>query len=94
MGENIRLVFALPCKNQEKLWNKEQKALYRNLLGEADKIVYIAEEYDLTCLKRRNYYMVQHSAYCICALLHEKSGTAQTVRYARKNGLKIINIAK
>lgn len=93
MGKNIRLIFALPCKNQDALWNEKQKVLYNGLLSEADEIIYVSESYDPFCMKRRNKYMVEHSAYCICALLHEKSGTAQTVRLARKNGLKVINVA-
>lgn len=92
MGRNIRLIFALPCKNQDELWNEKQRGLYQNLLGEADEIVYVSEEYAPSCKKRRNKYMVEHSAYCICALLHEKSGTGQTVRFAHKKGLRIVNV--
>ncbi|MCI1958882.1 MAG: DUF1273 domain-containing protein [Clostridia bacterium] len=97
MGKDIRLVFVLPCKNQDRLWSKQQKILYRNLLSEADEVIYITEKYNMLCIKRRNIYMVNHSAYCICALLKEESRTSRTskiVCYARKNGLKIINIAK
>lgn len=94
MGKKLRLIFALPCKNQDAHWDEKQKELYQNLLGEADEIVYVSEDYDPFCMKRRNKYMVEHSAYCICALLHEKSGTAQTVRFARKKGLKIINVGE
>ena len=68
--------------------------LYRKLLIEADETIYVSEEYNAFCMKKRNNYMVEQSAYCICALLQEKSGTGQTVRYARKKGLQIINVAK
>lgn len=94
MGKKIRLIFALPFKNQDTLWNEKQKELYQNLLGEAEEVTFVSEEYDPFCMKRRNKYMVEHSAYCICALLHEKSGTAQTVRFARKKGVKIINVSQ
>lgn len=93
MGKNVRLIFAVPCKNQDAFGGEKQRELYQNLLGEADEIVYVSEEFDPFCMKRRNKYMVEHSAYCICALLHEKSGTGQTVRFARKKGLRIINVA-
>ena len=93
MGRNISLTFALPCKNQAALWNEKQRELYNRLLGEADKVIYVSGTYDTLCMKRRNQYMVEHSTYCICALLHEKSGTAQTVRFARKKGSKIIHVA-
>lgn len=94
MGKEIRLIFALPCKNQDALWDDKQRELYHNLLGEADEVIYISEDYDPFCMKRRNKYMVEHSAYCICALLHEKSGTGHTVRFARKKGLRVVNVAK
>ena len=67
MGKKLRLIFALPCKNQDAHWDEKQKELYQNLLGEADEIVYVSEDYDPFCMKRRNKYMVEHSAYCICA---------------------------
>lgn len=94
MGHNIRLIFALPCKNQDELWNIEQKKLYHGLLGEADEIIYISEEYFDGCMKKRNQYMVDRSAYCICALIHNTGGTAQTVRYAQSKRVKQINVAK
>ncbi|MDL2289525.1 DUF1273 domain-containing protein [Clostridia bacterium OttesenSCG-928-F22] len=94
MGQDIRLVFALPCRNQDKRWNTGQKQLYHGLLAEADEIIYVSEEYTYDCMERRNRYMVDQSEYCICALLHERSGTGQTVRYARQKERQIVNVAK
>jgi uncharacterized phage-like protein YoqJ len=86
MGRDIRLIFALSCKNQDELWNRKQKKLYRNLLAEADKVIYISEEYHEGCMKKRNQYMIDHSAFCICALLPPFYGTDPTVKYARQQG--------
>ncbi|MDK2812886.1 MAG: hypothetical protein PWQ08_141 [Clostridiales bacterium] len=93
MGRDIRLVFALPCRDQDERWNADQKRLYHNLLAEADEIVFVSEEYTDGCMKKRNRYMVDRSAYCICAQLHPMSGTAQTMRYAQRKGLRVINVA-
>lgn len=93
MGKNIRLIFALPCRDQDVGWSDKQRTLYQNLIKKADKIVYVSEEYNPFCMKRRNYYMVDHSSHCVCALLRERSGTSQTVAYARRKGLQIINVA-
>jgi len=93
VGQNIRLVLALACRNQDALWNDAQKKVYRNLLVEADEVVYISEDYDSECMAKRNKYMVNQSAYCICALLRSFGGTHQTVHYARQRGLRIINVA-
>lgn len=94
MGRKIRLIFALPCKDQDKLWSVEQKRLYRALLVEADEIIYVSQEYHDGCIKKRNRYMADNSAYCICALLRSLNGTDQTVRYARQKGLRVINVAE
>ena len=93
-GVHVKLIFALPCRNQDENWTDIQKYLYNSLLSEADEIYYISEEYTRDCMKKRNYYMVDNSAYCICALSRAKSGTGQTVRYAEQQGLQIINVAK
>lgn len=83
MGHDIRLIFALPCRNQDEFWSEKQKWLYYGLLDEADEVVYVSEEYYDGCMKKRNCYMVDRSAYCICALMCPTGGTAQTVRYGR-----------
>jgi len=92
-GADIRLIFALPCRNQNEKWTDKQKQLYRSLLTEADEIRYVSEEYTPDCMKLRNYYMVDNSTYCICDFTKTISGTGQTVRYARQQGLEIINVA-
>lgn len=92
MGANIRLIFALPCKGQDDVWNEKQRQLYHMLLSEADKVVYVSEKYTEGCMQKRNKYMVDHSAYCICALMRPFNGTEQTVKYARQQRLKIVNV--
>ncbi len=93
MGYDIRLLFALPCQNQDELWSDKEKSLYHNLLAEADDVHYVSEEYYIGCMKKRNQYMVDQSDYCICALLYPQSGTSQTVGYAQCKGLHITNVA-
>ena len=93
-GADVKLIFALPCRNQDEKWTDRQKNLYNSLLSDADEIHYVSEEYTPDCMKERNYYMVDNSAYCICALLDDVSGTGQTVRYAEQQGLEVINVAK
>jgi uncharacterized phage-like protein YoqJ len=93
-GADIRLNFALPCRNQDEKWTDKQKQLYCSLLSEADEIYYVSEEYTPDCMRERNQYMVDNSVFCICALVKDISGTGQTVRYAQQQGLQVINVAK
>ena len=94
MGINVRLIMALPHRGQDDLWTNREKELYNYLLGAADEVIYISESYSSDCMKKRNYYMVDKSEYCICAFTKEISGTGQTVRYAKQKKLQIINVAK
>lgn len=94
LGFNVRLVFALPCTNQVRFWPEEQTRLYKKLLLEADEVRYISEQYSPDCMKKRNFYMIDQSAHCICCLLRDSGGTFQTVAYARHKGLGIINVAE
>jgi uncharacterized phage-like protein YoqJ len=90
---DIRLILALPCRNHDKSWTSEERRIYGNLLSKADEVCYISEEYSEDCMKKRNFHMIDSSAYCICALLRNGSGTGQTVRYARQKGVDVINVA-
>lgn len=93
MGQPVKLIFALPCKDQDALWTDGQKRLYRQLLAEADEVIYVSGQYHNGCMKKRNRYLAEHAQYCLCALHNPLSGTGQTVRFARQNGVVVINVA-
>lgn len=92
MEKEIRLIFALPYRKQDQLWTNKQKSLYGKLLAKADDIVYVSEAHTYGCVKKRNRYMVDSSAFCICGLLCSLNVTDQAVRYAKQKGLRIINV--
>ncbi len=92
-GYAIRLELALPYPDQDRLWPQNIQSQYRQLLESADSVHYLSELYAYDCIRQRNRYLVEHSAFCICALLRSPSGTAQTVHYAEQNGLSVINVA-
>lgn len=72
---SLKLVLALPYMNQEAQWSQRDAAVYRTLLRQADNVVYTSQEYHRGCLFQRNRYLVDHSAYCVCYLLQERTGT-------------------
>ena len=94
IGYDINLVMALPCKGQDDLWSVKEKQLYRQLLDVADVVEYVSETYTSDCMEKRNQYLIDKSEYCICALIRERSGTGQTVRYAKEKNRQIINVAE
>lgn len=89
----LRLILVLPCENQTRGWRSEDIAAYEDIKRRSDKVVYVSREYTLDCMHRRNCHLVDHSGTCICYLTKGIGGTAYTVDYAQKKGLRIINIA-
>lgn len=91
----IYLVLVLPCLGQESLWSQRDAAVYRGLLRQADEVIYTGDAYTRGCMFQRNRYLVNHSAYCLCYLMKTgRGGTAYTVKYARDQGLAVINLAQ
>ena len=90
---DIRLILVLPCVSQADKWPPADIAVYQKIMGQANKIVYTSHEYTAGCMFKRNRHLVDHSSVCICYLEKSNGGTAYTVDYARKCGLKIINLA-
>ena len=89
----IKLILVLPCVTQSKGWKNKDIEIYENIKNHADKIVYTSEDYTRGCMHKRNRHLVAHSSACICYLRNDIGGTAYTVEYAKKQGLKILNIA-
>lgn len=68
-------------------------AEYERIKAQADKVVYMAQQYTPGCMHKRNRHLVDHSGVCVCYLTKESGGTAYTVNYAKRHGVEIINIA-
>lgn len=92
MGEKVKLVLVLPCKDQERSWKRDAQENYRHLLAEADEIQYVSDQYSKDCMERRNQKMVELSDMCIAYMRHDKSGTAQTVRMATEKGIAVVKL--
>lgn len=90
---HIRTHLFLPCKDQDRFWNKEQKAQYQNIISLANSVTYVSEAYTRGVMHKRNAAMVDASS---CAISYcttpQSGGTAYTTRYAYKNGLRVIHI--
>lgn len=93
---HIGLVMVLPCppEQQSLKWSEEQKQRYFKILEQADKVRVLSPQYTNCCMLDRNRYLVDNSAYTICYLRKHSGGTFYTVNYAKRQGLKIIQILK
>jgi len=90
----MKLILVLPCLTQTKRWRPEDVAEYERIKAQADKTVYTSQQYTPDCMHKRNRHLVDNSGVCVCYMTEDIGGTAYTVRYAEKQGLQIINIAR
>ena len=88
----IRLILVLPCLNQTRGWPQADIDTYEEIKRCADKVTYTSEHYFRGCMQKRNRHLVDNSSACICYLTKPTGGTAYTVDYARRMGLRIINV--
>lgn len=89
----MKLILVLPCLTQTRGWPAADVAEYERIKGLADKVVYTSQAYTAGCMHKRNRHLVDNSSVCVCYLTKDSGGTAYTVRYARKRGLEVINLA-
>ena len=89
----VRLILALPGRDQADRWSTEAKQRYRAVLIEADEVWYAAETTATQSLFRRNRYLVDHADCCVAYLNKMSGGTYYTVQYALKANRYIINLA-
>ena len=88
----VKLILALPCRDQAGRWEERDRLLYESIKRRADEVVYVSEQYTRGCMFERNRYMVDHSDICVYCTSGE-GGTAYTVRYAEKKEIPIVNLA-
>ncbi len=91
--KDIKLVGAIPCKNQDSKWNIKQKKRYRKILNQLDTIRCIYKKYNgARCMIERNNFMVNNSSKMIALFNGIDGGTKKTIDYAKKLGLEIVII--
>lgn len=90
----IRLILVLPCPNQTRGWPQSSINLYEDIKRRADKVTYTSEYYFHGCMQKRSRHLVDYSSVCVAYLTKPTGGTAYTVDYARRMGLRVINAAE
>ena len=88
--EKIKIIACVPCLTQAYKFNSEQKKEYERMLEVADEKVLISKEYTKNCMQKRNEFMVDNASALLTYLKRDFGGTANTVKYAKKMGVPII----
>lgn len=94
-NKNIILQAIIPFVEQENMYNDIDKLIYEDVLSKCDIIRVIEKDYSKDVYKNRNKYMIDKSSVLIAItydLSLAKSGTTQTVNFAKKSNVQIINI--
>ena len=89
----ISLELYLPCRNQADGWSERSREYYEYILQNADRVEYLYDTYVKGCMLARNRHMVEGSQFCIGYCTSERGGSAYTLDYAKKNGVRVINLA-
>ena len=89
----LTLNIAIPCPDHMKRWSPAERELFGRVLSRADSVCTVSDEYHRGCMQKRNRYMVDRSSVCIAYMRECKGGTFDTVKYAKKRGLKVVNLA-
>ena len=88
----ISVEAAIPYEGQADRWRSGLRARYLELLRRCDYQTLVQQNYTRDCMMRRNRYMVDHANVLIAAYSGEPGGTMNTMLYAMRRGLDIIEI--
>lgn len=84
---HIQLHLYIPCIDQTAKWKDRDVGLYNKIKEMADEVKFISTKpYTSGCMQQRNRAMVNDAFYGIAYCTNTKSGTYNTVRYAREKG--------
>ena len=90
---HIRLILVLPCRTQTKGWSARDIEIFEEIKADADKVVYLSDQYTPDCMFKRNRYLVDHSSLCVAYMTRPRGGTAYTVAYALQKGVPVIRLS-
>lgn len=90
----IRVVAAVPCRGQDKLWPAAAQREYQQMLSKADEVVLVADlPYSPGLMELRNRWMIDRSGLVIAGWDNRPyGGTYRAIQYAQKLGRDIWTI--
>jgi len=91
---DIHLICALPHPDFETRWKAEWQKRYNAILTQADLVKIVCDSYTPGAYQRRNEWMVDHSSRVIAVYNGEPGGTRNTICYAKKLGIMVVNVAR
>lgn len=90
---DVTMEAIVPYRGQESVWNPADQERYRHLLSCCNYKTILQERYSPECMHRRNNYLVNHAAMLVAVHDGLSGGTQNTIIYAIKQGIKVVNFA-
>ena len=89
---SLHLIAASPFEGFEKSWESSWQKRYDKIMEDADLVRFICDHYSSSCFQIRNVWMVDRSARVIAVYNGEAGGTRNTIKYADKCGVPVVNV--
>ncbi len=90
-GKKIKIISVLPFPEWREKWNENDFHRQDEIMRRSDKVTFVRDTYVKDVYLIRDKKLVDESGYCISYCNRRTGGTAYTVRYAIKKGLKVFN---
>ena len=91
-NKDIHLICALPHPGFECRRSAAEKERFNNIIANADLVKMVNEHYFTSCYQIRNEWMVDRSNLVIAVFNGSKSGTKNTIDYAKRKGVRVYNV--
>lgn len=88
----LKLIAASPHPDFEKRWSLDWQKRFAAIMANADFIKEVSTHYSRGVYQIRNEWMVDHSARVIAVWNGTPSGTKNTIVYAKRKGVPVVNI--
>ncbi len=89
----IKLRLVLPCAGHFRHWDDRQRRRFLEICAGADRVDVLSPVFYPGCMHVRYKELADRASVCVAYLTKSEGGTASTVKYATKQGLKVINLA-
>ena len=90
---DIKLHLLLPYADQSGAWQQSDCDTYEFIKSHSNSFEYLSKDYYRGCMQARNKALVDKSELVVCYMTRNIGGTANTIRYAKSCGRRVINIA-
>ena len=89
----LKIIYVLPYPDWRETedWTDALRLREDYILRCSDKVVYVRPAYEKNVFLLRDRKLVDGSAYCVSYCNRPRTGTAYTVCYALKHGIKVYN---